>query len=153
MSDQERAILTPEIPTLPEPLTPGPTFPGPTFPIPTQPPWGGTGPFDPTERDSDALPIELYHVLGQGAQMVKRIYSQPDYREVINHFGEILSQELEQDPEALDAFLKLLGRHGVKFEDATDRLVITGTIAAIAIGGSFVVGGVIGYFAEKGKEK
>jgi hypothetical protein len=95
------------------------------------------------------LPASLLEILDGGPELVKRLYCHPQYNAVMREYGAILLRELEQDPEALDAFKDYLGLAGARL-DETEREPIT---AALVIGGAFVAGVVLGYLAERGKGK
>jgi len=78
-------------------------------------------------------------VLPVGSELLKHLYFRPDYNIVIKTYSILMNKQLEQDPEAMNAFEELTKRYGLPSDD-TERLV-----AEIAILVYFLIGLAIGY--------
>ena len=115
-------------------------------------PWPSPGPYNPipylTEERSvtstQPLPFPMPPIR-LDPELLKRVYAMPDYQAIIKRYAPLLMKQFEQDPEASKALQDLLKEHGVSFEE-TERLAPLAI--GLIIGGSFVIGGVLGYFAE-----
>lgn len=87
----------------------------------------------------------LDSTLVNGTELMKCMYARADYRKFFELYGRALANLLEKDPEALEALQELLGDPDI---GSTEDERVAPLVAAAWIGGSFVVGGIIGYLAE-----
>lgn len=137
MSKEERLSIPPGIFPRPQP-----------WPMP----WPSPGPYNPfpyLAEDRSAVTVRpMPHPLPPiplDLELLKRVYAMPDYQALIRDYAPLLMKQFEQDPEAMKALQDLFKRHGASFEE-TERLAPLAM--GLIIGGSFVIGGVLGYFAE-----